>query len=673
MAKAKTSMVRLGGRLLARYIRYVSNTSEVVFDPPDFMDRLHALHPLIFAMWHGQFMMLPLVNPRSVKVKAMVARHGDAELIGEALRHFDIDLIRGAGAGERKRDRGGAAALRQSIRAFSDDATVAMTADVPPGPARTAGIGIITLARLTGRPIVPIACATKRFTSFDTWSQLTINLPHSKLVFASGDPVRVPRDADEATLEAARRAVEDGLNATTRRAYELAGGDITRATPLELLPPGAESEPGLAVKVYRTALSLARPAAPLLLDIRARQGKEEPARRGERLGIAGKPRPAGALIWVHAASVGETNAALPLIEEILKADPARNVLLTTGTKTSAALAAARLPDRAVHQYIPLDVHAYARRFLDYWQPNLAIFTESEIWPNLILETGKRGIPLALINARMSPRSMKRWRRHARRARPVFSRFQLALAQSDKIARTLKALGVRRVDTVGNLKIDSPPPPVNRVQLASLEEALKGRHRFVAASTHPGEERVIAEAHTLIARQFPDFLTIIVPRHPERGAELQGELQKLGFSVDRRSTVAIPNDKTQIFIADTIGELGTYYSLAPVAFVGGSLVERGGQNPIEAVRLGAVVLTGPSHHNFADAYGVLLDSLGAVEVRSGDDIAAAVKRFLTDDLEAQRMRLGAKAALLSLSGALAKTLDALKPLLDASGSRNRATS
>ena len=662
MADSKTTITRFAGRSLARLIKHVVKTSHIIYEPADLKRRLRETHPCIIACWHGQFMMLAHLHPGDVKVSAMVARHGDAELIGEALRLLNTDLIRGAGAGGRKRDRGGASALRSSVRALSDGASLVMTADIPPGPARTAGSGIITIARLSGCPIVPVAAASSRFKSFDTWSRMTLNLPYSKLVFAGGDPIHVPRDANDATLEALRLSLEHALNAATERAYELAGADVQRATPLGQLAAKNPPPPGLRLKLYRTGTSALRAAAPFLLKYRERQGKEDPNRRNERLGQASRARPAGPLAWVHAASVGETNAVLPLIEALLKAEPTLNVLLTTGTTTSAGLAGRRLPERAFHQFVPLDAAQYVGAFLDHWRPDLAIFTESEIWPNLILESSRRNITMALINARMSPRSMKRWRRNARLARPLFSRFAIVLAQNDTVARTIKSLGAPNVIAAGNIKIDSPPPPANRSDLAAIKAATSGRALLLAASTHPGEESIIARAHEMLAKSMPDLLTIIAPRHPDRAAALQSELEAMGPRVSRRSVSGLPARDTQIYIADTIGELGTFYALCPVAFIGGSLIEHGGQNPIEAIRHGALVLTGPSTHNFREAYDALLKFGGVKEIKSADDIAVAAALLLADKAAAQKMQSGAEAGLATLSGALQKTLDALLPYI-----------
>jgi 3-deoxy-D-manno-octulosonic-acid transferase len=666
MAGMKSAVVRLGGRTLARLIKHVATSSKVTFEPADLKGRLRATHPCIIATWHGQFMMTCQLHPGDIKVSAMVARHGDAELIAEAMRHFKTDLIRGAGAGDRKRDRGGAAALRGAVKALQDEASLVMTADIPPGPARVAGIGIIIIARMSGCPIVPVASATSRFKSFDTWSRLTVNLPYSNLVFVGGEPIHVPRDADAATLEDLRKKLEAALNAATARAYELAGADIKRATPLDQLAALSPPPPGAGLKIYKRGLSLLRPAVPLLLHLRERQGKEDPARRGERLGFAGRRRPDGKLIWVHAASVGETNAVLPLIGEILKRDAATNVLLTTGTTTSANIAAQRLPERAMHQFVPLDVPEYTARFLDHWRPSLAIFTESDIWPNLVLATAERAIPLALINARMSPRSMKRWRKNARVGRPLFSRFNVVLAQNAAVARTIKQLGAPNVIVAGNLKIDAPPPPVDPDVLKKLQEATAGRPLLLAASTHPGEEGIIAAAHAILAKNIPELLTIIVPRHPDRGPALVGEMAGRGLVTERRSLTPVPSREAHIYIADTIGELGTFYALCPIALMGGALIEHGGQNPIEAIRHGAVVLTGPHHHNFRDIYAELLRLGGAREIRSADDLASTVKCLMANDADAAKMHKGAETALASLSGATDKTIAALKPFLTSTG-------
>ena len=314
--------------------------------------------------------------------------------------------------------------------------------------------------------------------------------------------------------------------------------------------------------------------------------------------------------------------------------------------------------QAVHQYAPLDAPEYVRSFLDHWRPDLAVFTELEIWPNLILESSARDIPLALVNARMTKRSFRRWRRNPSVARPLFSRFALVLAQNENLAHRFKTLGAVAPIPTGNLKVDAPAPVVNQAELERLRPMFDGRSLLIAASTHDGEDQIIADAHSELRRSLPSLCTIIAPRHPQRGGAITQMLKERGLNVAQRSLGDLPDRSSDAYVADTIGELGTLYKLAPVAFIGGSLVDRGGQNPIEAVRQGAVVLTGPHWQNFGDAYRTLLSHRGAIVVRSAEELASAACQLLSDEAELGSMRHRASAALATISGALPRTLEAL---------------
>jgi 3-deoxy-D-manno-octulosonic-acid transferase len=640
----------------AGYIRLVYATSTIKRDPEDTDAKLFDQHPQILAMWHGQFLLLPKLKPeRPADVRAMVSRHGDAAVIGEVLERFGMRLIRGAGAGKRRRNRGGATAMRESLRALASGATVAMTADVPPGPARRAGEGIATLAALSGRPVVPVAIATNRFLALGTWSAFTINLPFSTLAIVVGDPVRVPESADAGAIERGRAAIESALAAVTERAYALAGGR-------DPLAKHETAKPGLSLMAYRALTRLVAPFAPLILAWRVRRGKEEADRRPERYGVASAPRPAGFLVWFHAASVGETNAALPVIEAIAAERPEVRILLTTATVTSARLARARLPRGVLHQYVPLDNQAFVQRFLHHWRPDLAILVESEIWPNLVLETRALDIPLLLINGRMSTSSYRRWRSRPGLSRPLFSAFDLVLAQNDSLAERFAQLGVARTLDVGNLKADAPPPPVDLSVRRKLDVALQGRTVWLAASTHPGEDEIVAVAHVKMKEARPDLLTIIVPRHPERGPLIAEQLRAMGATVALRSEGKLPQAATDIYVADTIGELGPFYALSPVAFVGGSLAERGGQNPVEPIKLGAAVLTGPHWQNFRDSYAELLRAGGCKEVKDATSLAEAALVLLEDANARRAMTERASQTIAAMGGALPRTLAALEPYL-----------
>jgi 3-deoxy-D-manno-octulosonic-acid transferase len=658
-ALRSNAFLSVAGVLAAGYIRLVHRTARIMRDPAGLEAGLEPEQPFIAAAWHGQFLIMPAFAGKRFSFKCMVARHGDAALIGRALERLGVGIIRGAGAGRRRKDRGGVHALREAVRTLETGTNVVMTAEVPPGPARKAGPGIVALARLSGRPIVPLAIASSRFLTVNSWSRFTINLPFSKLAFVRGEPVRVAPDADDEQLEAARRAVQDSLNAATRRAYELVGRDVADVTPASV---GGRVAPGFSFKLYRAFSRVMHLASGFVLRRRSQQGKEVPSRLGERRGIASIARPDKKLIWFHAASVGETNVVLPLIHELHRERPDLTILLTTVTVTSARIAASRLPEGAIHQFIPLDTPGFVERFLDHWRPSAALFIESEIWPNLIMDADRRRIPLVLLNARMSDRSFKRWLKLRGLSLPIFSRFAVVLAQSDKLAKRLVKLGARKVIPAGNLKFDSPPPPVDHAALTTLKSAIGGRRVFLAASTHPGEDEIIAEAHKALRSSHPDLLTIIVPRHPERGGGIASMLATHGLRTAQRSAAQVITPDTEIYVADTLGELGVFYSLASFAFIGGSLVAHGGQNPIEAVKLGAGVITGPHWHNFPEVYQALAESGGCRFVTSLEDLIQTARALYEDPASLDLMKARANNTVVGLSGALGRTMAALEPIL-----------
>ena len=418
---------------------------------------------------------------------------------------------------------------------------------------------------------------------------------------------------------------------------------------------------GLALALYRGAIRTLSPFIPVLLIARARRGKEELARITERNGYASRDRPNGVLIWIHGASVGESLAAIPLIECLLE-KTGRSVLVTTGTVTSAKLMAERLPEHAIHQYVPLDVDPAVQRFLRHWRPNLALFIESELWPNLILGTRALGVPMALVNARLSAQSLRGWTKARGLAKRMLACFDVCLAQNTGIAGRLEALGAPSVQISGSLKADAPPLPVDEAALGAFRAAVGPRPLFLAASTHPGEEEAILQAAATLRNTYPDVLTVIVPRHPNRGAEIGILAGARGFSSVRRATGALSGPATQVYIADTMGELGLFYRAAPFAFLGGSLVPRGGQNPLEPARFGTAVLAGPYTQNFDEIFRVLLEAQGLGRVQSPAELAARAAELIADPTKAKRLGALAKESASALGGALAITLETAENLL-----------
>lgn len=656
---------RLAGRAIYRHVWLVQRTSKWLPHLGEIEGRRQARrltqnHPFIFAVWHGQFMLVPLLTFPKYPVKVMVARHGDAALASELLKHFGLELIRGAGAGARAKDRGGAHAIRASIEALRNGVSVAMTADIPPGPARKAGMGIVMLARVTGRPIVPVAIASSRYISLGTWSRMTINLPWSTCGSVVGEEVTVPSNASSEVMEQLRQKVEDNLNAALREAYAKAGA----VDPLLAARARAASGKSLGMTLYRGVTKAAQPAVPALLAYRTRRGKEDASRLGERLGIAGRPRPEGPLIWLHAASVGETVAAGRLIGELKARRPSATILLTTGTVTSAALAQSRFGGSVIHQFAPVDGPDLVARFLDHWKPQLGLLVESEIWPNLIMAASERKIPLALLNARISERSFRGWQRRPGMARLLFGKFAVVLAQTEILSRRFTRLGGKDVRIAGNLKYDAATLPVDRAAAAALRGAIADRPVFMAASTHPGEETLLGEAIQRLRAGWPRLLTILAPRHPERGAQVARELRGFHLSVAQRSGGALPAATDDVYVADTLGELGLFYANAPLAYIGGSLVPHGGQNPIEPIQLGAGVISGPYWHNFDEVYQALLRKDGCRRVTNPGELALVAGQLLGDAPQLDAMRQNARTVVAGLGGALGRTLAAIEPLLPA---------
>lgn len=381
--------------------------------------------------------------------------------------------------------------------------------------------------------------------------------------------------------------------------------------------------------LWASAATLATPVLRLNLQRRASRGKEVAGRLGERRGIDATPRRPGPLIWVHAASVGESVSVLPVLSALDRLGVA--VLLTTGTVTSATLMEERIESlgltRTLHRFAPLDIPRWSARFLDHWRPNVAAFVESELWPNLLAACRSRGIPMMLVNARLSARSFGRWRRAPGFAAHTLGHFDLVQAQSEPDAERLVALGARRVSVPGNLKLAAPALPVDQVELKRLRSVLGPRPCWVAASTHPGEEAIALEAHRRLTRSWPGLLTVLVPRHPERAAEVAALAE--GINVSRRSLGA-PAPAEGVWIADTIGELGLWYRLAGAALIGKSLFKPGGgQNPLEPARLGCPIAAGPFMANFADAVRGL-EAAGALSrIADASELTAWLDALLRD--------------------------------------------
>jgi 3-deoxy-D-manno-octulosonic-acid transferase len=415
----------------------------------------------------------------------------------------------------------------------------------------------------------------------------------------------------------------------------------------------------MILPIYR---GLAYAAAPILrhfLERRKRRGKEDPNRIEERFGNPSKKRPAGFVIWFHAASVGEAISILSLINRLDHDYPTHSILVTTGTVTSAKIMAERLPHSVIHQFIPVDQPMWIQRFLDHWKPNIALWVESEFWPNLLTTIHQRGIPLILINARVSPDSFRGWQRVPRTIARLLGCFSLCLAQSVEDAEKLTELSAKNVHIPGNLKFAAEPLPVDDKALSTLWNDISTRPVWIAASTHSGEEEAVANAHRAISKNQPDILTIIIPRHPARSTEIAREILGMGHSVSLRSKGEPVTSETAIYIADTVGELGLFYRLAPIAFIGGTLVPHGGQNMLEAAKLECAIIHGPSTTNFAAVTSEVSAAGGSTIIQNATELADAVSSLHSDE----GRRTDQVAAALAVAQAQTNVLDAVIALLE----------
>jgi 3-deoxy-D-manno-octulosonic-acid transferase len=419
--------------------------------------------------------------------------------------------------------------------------------------------------------------------------------------------------------------------------------------------------------LWAGAATVLSPALRLMLRARARRGKEIGERLAERRGLDRTPRPGGRLVWLHASSIGETVSVLPVLQALAARSPDIALLLTTGTVTSARLLGMRLgamglDERVLHRFVPLDVPAWVARFLDHWRPDAAVFVESELWPNIVRACRRRAIPLMLVNARLSPRSFARWRLLPSVARRLLAGFARIEAQSDADAARLRRLGAPVVSSPGNLKFAAEPLPCDDAELCRLRTLLGGRPVWLAASIHPGEEALAFAVHRALAPAHPGLLTVVVPRHPERGPAVLAAAA--GLAAARRGAGDDPPPRDGVWIADTVGELGLFYRLARIAFVGRSLLPPGGgQNPLEAAKLGCAVAVGPHTANFA-AIVETLSAHGAIaRVADADALAAWVGRMLAETAAreaAGAAGLAAAARYADLPGRTAATILGLLP-------------
>lgn len=375
----------------------------------------------------------------------------------------------------------------------------------------------------------------------------------------------------------------------------------------------------MLLAIYKNLMRASTPLLEAYLQKRRRAGKEDPLRAHERRGRPTMPRGEGRIIWVHAASVGESMSMLALINRLLELYPDIRILMTTGTVNSAKMMADRLPPRAFHQYVPVDHPSWVNSFLDHWRPDLALWAESEFWPNILSALKTRGIPAVLVSGRVTAKSARRWKAYAPgMVRDILANFDLCIAQGQAQAHRIQELGAPKVVALATLKYAAAPLPADAEKLEAAQNNLGDRPRILWSSTHKGEEEHIVAIHAALKKEIPGLLTIVVPRHPARLDEVKQLFDAAGCRVAVRSR----GDSTQnadVYIADTLGELGIFYRLCRFVVMCGSFVPMGGHNIIESAQLGCVNFTGPLVFNFETVMDDFRAHNAVVEVKEPQEL------------------------------------------------------
>lgn len=415
--------------------------------------------------------------------------------------------------------------------------------------------------------------------------------------------------------------------------------------------------------LYKKTMTIGKPAITAVLKRRLENGKEDPNRIQERYGQPSADRPDGPLLWIHVASVGEAQSMLPMAKLYLDQTPNGHVLMTSITRTAADLLSKRLPERAIHQYLPVDRPKWVRRFLDHWKPDIVLWAESELWPCMIMEINKRRISAALLNARMSRRSFSKWSKVQSFAESILSGFAVILTQTQQDFDYYTALGGRSVVVTDNIKYCAAPLPYDPSELASLQSAIGQRPCWLYASTHKGEEELALQVHTGLSARWPNLLTIVVPRHPERASEVESFYKDSPISFCKRTEFKTPNSDTSIFLVDTLGELGLFYRVAPISCVGRSFSDDGGggHNPLEPALLHSAVLHGPHIQNLQDIYDQMDAASAAIKVDNAENLGGTVARLLEHPAELASQRDAGFRFASGKSYVLDKVVEELEPL------------
>lgn len=612
---------------------------------------------IVVAAWHSRILLLPAGWTREIghwpgrtaPSAMLISLSADGEPVARAIKHLGLEAIRGSAGNKKKaaKDKGGARAIASAVRRLKSGGAVCITPDGPRGPAEIVSPGAILLAMRSGSPILPYALASSPAKRLSTWDRFIIPFPFTKGAIVFGPPIHTSRDDDPADLQA---QLQQSLDIATARAEAIVG-----LAPLNDTRTKYPKTVGLFL--YGALTSALTPLLAPIFRRRAKRGKEDSARYNERIAQTLPPRPAGRLVWLHGASIGESQILMEIGNRLRGRAPDLTILITTQTLTSATLIGDALPANTRHQMAPVDTPAIAKRFIAHWQPDLCIFGEGEIWPNLILAAQTSGAKCALVNARMTKDSLKGWQRWGGIARKLLAPFDTILAADKPTAKGLSRILSRQIHSPGNLKTALRVTAPATAPMNDLKTQFIGpRKCLLAASTHPGEDGLFLQA----IKDLPDTVGIIAPRHPDRADSIRKSIEAHGLTCAQRSLGETPTRETDILLADTIGEMGLWYSLADAVYLGGAHTTGvGGHNPLEAIRFSKPVVTGQEAFNFS----TMMDSLEQQQLltRVPHD-AAALQTALTSAPTPEADALAALAA--EAEAPMHATIDALAALLPA---------
>lgn len=596
------------GKVLYWYLKLVKATSRIEYDYENGFskEKFESSSNIVFIYWHQELATSVLAFEQiGYKINALISPHSDGQIISKVVENIGVKTISGS------TNKSAISAIKLIMGALRLGENVVVTPDGPKGPAREINSNIMNIAAKTSSTIVPVSINISRKIEFNSWDKFHFPLPFSKIKVKFAKPIIPTSDKDKDD-----KALKSSLNRISQ------SQDSYKLTRSE--------------KLFEALLTVASiimfPFQTLLLILRLIRRKESLERVLERFSVASEDR-TDDMIWIHAASVGESIVAFSLIDMLIKHKKDLKFLVTTGTLTSANLVASKMEQYnhysseqiIVHQFLPMDNIFITSSFINYWRPKLALFIESELWP-CILYSASSFCPVILVNARMSPRSFSRWKWFKFIINNIGGCFTHTLVQSNQDKKHFKAFNFNNTELIGNLKYVQKDDNIDIETYSKITQQVENRKIIFAASTHPGEEEIIIDAYLTLKSKIKDLLLIIAPRHPSRTNEIIEILKSKNLKSVRRTESKTINSKTSVFILDTIGEMALIFKLKPITFMGGSFTI-GGHNILEPAKYDSPIIYGPDMINFQEISDEFLKNKAAIQVKNKQELVEELESMI----------------------------------------------